>query len=879
MTGGEYICTTVFKITRIPSKSILKEIAPENAVKQYKKEFARMLTELYQHASMKLKTITNISIEFTWISHSVENQTYQADIDLYFILRTITSTKSDSQEIDRSNSTLVTNTLSLLKYEYIEIEPENYFKIVRQSHQSCKALVKHENLDPSGIPSIDAIYTFDHIPDTEADFSNLINFLSNTPGLIIHFQLIPDLFSESELTFLRDYLQNANIASKGLTVRGVGQISFFQAENIQSTFQPYYNQRAGPLYLFNIVMRGHVNEVDSLASQVGGLLNSDPDNPVVFDYVQLNDEIFKNHALYFSPWIASDKIWENMMKNAHLDTVHGSVNPVFRRFSRILTVSEATEFFRLPIGSDMVSSGLDINESDRTSHKFTEKVIDYENISLGLLRSSENRVIGLDIDDLSKHMFICGTPGSGKTSFSIGLLDRLWNKNKIPFIVIEPAKNEYRAMIDSIPDIQIFTPGKEFISPFVLNPFYPPNNVKLSSYKSTLKTAFSAAVSMTTPLDRIFEEAVNNCYSDHGWSDFYTNNDGGATFNITEFIQSFHNTFADIGYIGEANNIGRAGEVRLKGMSNLFDYYNSIPIEDILNKPTIIELAAVENPEEKSLFIALILLTILSYVNSNYIGDGKLKNVVLLEEAHVLLDQNDAGNKDANSSQIAQNLVKRMLAESRSYGLGMIIADQSPRKVGLDIVALTDIKMTFRIVERTDREIVADSMGMDESQFQRLVKLRPGEAFTFFNRLDAPEEIYMSDYRANNGMRICISDEELCKNIHYWIDRPALTRPYPECEINNCCREGCSYECRSLSKDISRRIFNKKIKFTHDKEILRDVVHQLTALIDKELGENTQSEQLQVCVRVQFWRRVKYSSKYNISQDFKNHMIIYKKRT
>jgi len=86
---------------------------------------------------------------------------------------------------------------------------------------------------------------------------------------------------------------------------------------------------------------------------------------------------------------------------------------------------------------------------------------------------------------------------------------------------------------------------------------------------------------------------------------------------------------------------------------------HSIPIEDILTKPTIIELAAIENSDQKALIIALLLLSILAYVNSNYVGEGDLKNVILLEEAHVLLDADtNAGQGDANPSAIAQGLCK-----------------------------------------------------------------------------------------------------------------------------------------------------------------------------------------------------------------------------
>lgn len=115
------------------------------------------------------------------------------------------------------------------------------------------------------------------------------------------------------------------------------------------------------------------------------------------------------------------------------------------------------------------------------------------------LINSGDITIGISLKDLAKHMLVVGTPGSGKTTFSVGLLDRLWKEHHIPFLVIEPAKNAYRALVQSIPDLQVFTPGKNFISPFVFNPFVPPKNVKPETYKSTLKTAFAAAVSMQKP--------------------------------------------------------------------------------------------------------------------------------------------------------------------------------------------------------------------------------------------------------------------------------------------------------------------------------------------------------------------------------------------
>ena len=367
---------------------------------------------------------------------------------------------------------------------------------------------------------------------------------------------------------------------------------------------------------------------------------------------------------------------------------------------------------------------------------------------------------------------------------------------------------------------------------------------------------------MTTPLDKIFEEAINNCYSDFRWLDNYTVDDKGKIFNISDFIKCFQETFDAIGYTGDAKNIGRAGVVRLKSLSNLFDNYYSIPIEDLLSKPTIIELAAIENSDQKALIISLLLLSILAYVNSNYLGKGGLKNIILLEEAHVLLDADtNAGQGEANPSAIAQGLVKRMLAEIRSYGVGLIIADQSPRKVSVDVVALTDMKMVFRLVEATDKQIIADSINMSETQEKRLARLKPGEAFIFFNRLDEPEEIVTPDYRLENNIDITLSDESIKGLSTYWNGKETKLKPYTECKFIQSCETGCDYECRLLGREIARRIFKKHINNNSSSfDPVLKVFANISTLIKNELNDEQFTSQLLSCVKCHLWRKIKYET-------------------
>ena len=288
----------------------------------------------------------------------------------------------------------------------------------------------------------------------------------------------------------------------------------------------------------------------------------------------------------------------------------------------------------------------------------------------------------------------------------------------------------------------------------------------------------------------------------------------------------------------------------------------------MLTKPTIIELAAIENSDQKALIIALLLLSILAYVNSNYVGEGNLKNVILLEEAHVLLDADtNAGQGDANPSSIAQGLVKRMLAEIRSYGVGIIIADQSPRKVTTDVVALTDIKVAFRLVEAVDKQILSESTNMSDIQTQRLAKLKPGEAFLFFNKLDEPEEVKTPNYRIENKISISLSDDGIKALSTYWNDKVELLRPYPECSYIKYCSHSCDYDRRILAKEIARRIYVRHFKpETKDFETITRVFARISQLVRDELNNEPFSQELLGCVKLHLWRRIYYQTKIRVSK-------------
>ncbi|MBR4743133.1 MAG: ATP-binding protein [Oscillospiraceae bacterium] len=867
LQNGKTVSVGALEITSIPHVSVISStLSDAEIVRQFKGDFSALLNEVY-HLYRASGFSREIALEILWTTEPVSNQPFNAAIRIFFVARSISREKAESESTVSSILEFYRATIIAQKYDCAFVEFEALTEVVQQINDDCiAALVKDERLEDLQNQMLPYCYALDQLPVSENDLSRIVNIMMERPNCAVSFQLIPTRFTAQESRAVDQMAQTLGTLNRGVINQGIGNISFSLAESQANSYRYYADHKSLPLFNYNILIYGNEKSVQAIGGRMIGQLSVGGLERTSLKTLYLaKDEVMKNANFCPLPWavlevlIRRDRkqgIWKNRMFTE------------FYRFPYIVSEEEASEFFRLPIGSERISAGLKINESSRGAKTYAPNIVNAGDIEIGRLRSSaKGDTIGFSLKDLAKHMLVVGTPGSGKTTFSVSLLDRLWKDHGIPFLVIEPAKNEYRALIQSIPELQVFTPGKNSISPFVFNPFVPPKNVKLETYKSTLKTAFSAAVSMSTPLDKIFEETVNNCYSDFRWLDTYTSDDKGRIFNISDFIRCFQQTFDEIGYTGDARNIGRAGIVRLNSLVNLFDNYFSVPIEDILQKPTVIELAAIENSDQKALIIALLLLSVLAYVNANYIGEGGLRNVILLEEAHVLLDAGtNAGQGEADPSAIAQGLVKRMLAEIRSYGVGLVIADQSPRKVSADVVALTDMKVVFRLVESADKQIIGDSTSMTDIQIQRMSKLKPGEAFVFFNKLEEPEEVITPDYRLENNISITLSDDGIRQLSTYWKNREEMLRPYPQCLLCACCSRTCDYSRRVLAREVARRIFNKFIRTgAGDFELVKKVFSHISKLILAELNDEPFTPELLSCVKVHLWRKIRYNTSINIS--------------
>lgn len=864
LENGEFNGIDIFQVSAVPDITILNNNEYECNLKN-KKTFEEIITEFYVSSTSNLNTLyenQDYSIELIFKTEAAANQIYDANVLVYILIRGVDANKTRLElkinEIKKS----LKNTLLTSKYSVFEPEDKNEIlnNIVQIYKKEKRVIIKQtENKNYSNY-YLNEMLTFEKFPSKIANFSKIVNTLMQYPNTIISFSLIPTILNNQENLMLENTNNTLEMVKR--EIERANQVLPSEISNKIMPIYDYYNQnKTNILFAYNILILSDDIYVQSITNK----LSSDISLGDNGEYINLttipiyNSEVDIEEYFYSMPWVINEITLDKSIYNRNN----------LSRIPFVITKEEAINFFRIPYADKSLTAGININKTDQGTKEYNKKVINNGDIMVGSLKNSGDlsNKIGFSLGDLTKHMLVVGTPGSGKTTFSVSLLDRLWKDHNIPFLVIEPAKNEYRAMIDSIPNIQVFTPGKDFISPYIINPFIPPKNVQLQSYKTVLKTAFSAAIQLTTPLDKIFEETIDECYSRAGWLPYYTIDDGAEIFTMDDFLKTFMEVFERIGYKGEASNIGKAGYVRLKSLIKIFGSYNTIPVEDLLTKPTIVELAAIENEEQKCLIIALLLLNIQSYVNANYVGTGEMKNVLLLEEAHVLLASTGSNDQStANPSLIAKKLLTRMLAEIRSLGVGIVIADQSPEKVTTDIVKLTNIKLAFNLVEFNDRKILKDSTDMDDIQMSRLSKLRPGEAYFYMNGLEEPEEVITEDYRKKVSIRTTISDKEIAEKTTYWLDKKDKLKPFIECGYTSCCKNGCNYRIRAESDEYAKRIYSKYFnEESKDKdklvEVYKNIEEELKSVSNREIDE-----QLLCCTKIHFLRRMVYQTKIRFSK-------------
>lgn len=390
----------------------------------------------------------------------------------------------------------------------------------------------------------------------------------------------------------------------------------------------------------------------------------------------------------------------------------------------------------------------------------------HEVISLGT--SSMGYDVTFPIKLFKKHAFIAGVPGAGKTNTMLYLVTTLWRDTKqhVPFLVLEPAKQEYRAlaMIDGMQDLCIFSPGADTHFPLHINPFQFPVGLTLAEHIANLNAVFAGAFELIPPSPFLIDGCIEKVYLGKGWN-INERNDGTKEYpTMQELYDSLKVAVEESGYEGESKaNIRSVMEVRIGSLlrREIGNVYNvrqsSMEPEDWLSRPVIIELEALgEGPANfMSLLISTLIREVLKIRKTSDVSRGQenaikreIEHIIFYEEAHNLIgpttDDPVGGSVDPKIS--ATKYLVKMLAEVRALGEGIVIADQLPTAMAPEVLKNTGLKLGHRITAQDDRNLLGSTMSASADQLEEQGTFGTGQALIFYENLLKPFKMRVCEW-------------------------------------------------------------------------------------------------------------------------------------
>ena len=369
-----------------------------------------------------------------------------------------------------------------------------------------------------------------------------------------------------------------------------------------------------------------------------------------------------------------------------------------------------------------------------------------ELISLGNLVQSGNEIddtkVYLEKSAFNKHIFITGVTGTGKTT----TCQKLLLESELPFLVIEPAKTEYRILMNNpkTEDILIFTLGNDKVAPFRLNPFEFFEGESITSRVDMLKAAMEASFDMEGAIPQIIESAMYSCYEDYGWNIDTDENEkfdnpydeGVYSFPTLEDLLNKVETEVTKHNFDDRLKKDYIGSItaRLQGLlvgskGQMLNARRSIDFRELIEKKVVLEIEGIKNGTEKSLVMGFILTNLCEALRAKYNKDKHFKHITLIEEAHRLLSKYSPG--DSLNKKNSVETFADMLAEVRKYGESLIIADQIPNKMTPEVLKNTNTKIVHKIFAEDDKEAIGNTISLSKEQKDFLSSLPTGRAIVF----------------------------------------------------------------------------------------------------------------------------------------------------
>ena len=354
--------------------------------------------------------------------------------------------------------------------------------------------------------------------------------------------------------------------------------------------------------------------------------------------------------------------------------------------------------------------------------------------------------VNIDVESLSMHTFITGSTGAGKSTAIYSILDKLMECN-VRFLVIEPAKGEYKDRFGNYPNVRVYGTNYKKMPLLRLNPFSFPADIHVLEHIDRLIEIFNVCWPMYAAMPAVLKDAVERAYIVSGWNletseCRYRDIDGNLLYPcFTDVLRQINIVMEESSYSSDSKGDYKGALcTRLKSLTNglygqIFSN-NELTSEELFDSNVIVDLSRTGSSETKSLIMGLLVMKLQEYRMANAVGGNEpLKHVTVLEEAHNILKRTSAAQSNESSNLLGKSveMLANSIAEMRTYGEGFIIADQAPGLLDMAVIRNTNTKIILRLPDLDDRELVGRSAGLNDDQIQELSRLKTFVAAVYQN--------------------------------------------------------------------------------------------------------------------------------------------------
>ena len=379
--------------------------------------------------------------------------------------------------------------------------------------------------------------------------------------------------------------------------------------------------------------------------------------------------------------------------------------------------------------------------------------------------------VELDEKSLTQHTFVTGSTGCGKSNTIYHLINQFQKRqNKVHFLIIEPAKGEYKNVFRDYFDVYGTNP---LVSTLLkINPFKFPSKYEIKDDKGNviekkgvhvlehidrLTEIFNVCWPMYAAMPAVLKEAMLCSYEDCGWDLYHsTNKYSDDVFpNFTDLLNKLVEVIAKSAYSEEVkSNYTGSLVTRVKslaiGVNKHIFCDNDLGDEKLFDQNVIVDLSRLGSQETKALIMGILVMRLNEYrANSEIEANSGLRHITILEEAHNLLKRcsTEQNMESANVAGKSVEMISNSIAEMRTYGEGFVIVDQSPSAVDMSAIRNTNTKIIMRLPEENDRKTAGKSAAMKDEQIDEIAKLPIGVAVVYQNDWEAPVLCQIEEFK------------------------------------------------------------------------------------------------------------------------------------